>query len=271
MQALVGQGNAPAGEALAAALKYAARGWPVLPLHWPAAGGCSCGESDCDKPAKHPLTLHGVKDATTDPDRIRAWFRRWPKANLGIATGDPGPTVLDVDDLAAARSTIAGIAATTPTAATPGINHPPGRHHYLLGTERGTVGLGWGELRGCGSYVVAPPSIGANGRLYVWTCEPNGTLPPVPAFIAAERGTRGTGDHEAPMTRVPHGQRHDYLLDFAVRLVRGGITDRRTIEWHLWSEFERACEPHPAPKTIEGIAHWAAGCDIAQRERRAAA
>ncbi|MDW8069742.1 MAG: bifunctional DNA primase/polymerase, partial [Anaerolineae bacterium] len=41
---------------LETALQYATRGWHVLPL----------------KPKnKHPLTPHGVKDATTDPETIR--------------------------------------------------------------------------------------------------------------------------------------------------------------------------------------------------------
>jgi Bifunctional DNA primase/polymerase, N-terminal len=79
---------------LEAALGYAARGIPAYPAHWPRPipGGtslaCSCSRGPaCDRPAKHPLVRHGVKDATTDPDRISGWWRRWPQANLGLATG----------------------------------------------------------------------------------------------------------------------------------------------------------------------------------------
>ena len=43
-------------ELLAAALAYAKKGVPVLPLHWPEDGACSCGVKDCGAPAKHPLT-----------------------------------------------------------------------------------------------------------------------------------------------------------------------------------------------------------------------
>jgi len=40
-----------------AALRYAALGWRVLPLHTPDASGvCSCGREDCPKPGKHPRT-----------------------------------------------------------------------------------------------------------------------------------------------------------------------------------------------------------------------
>ncbi len=60
---------------LAAALDYAARGWPVFPLHNPrAGGGCSCRKADCNQIGKHPRTEHGVKDATTDTATIRGWW-----------------------------------------------------------------------------------------------------------------------------------------------------------------------------------------------------
>lgn len=80
------------------ALAYAARGWHVLPLHSVRPdGACTCGK-ECASPAKHPRTRSGLKDATTDPDRIRSWWTEWPSANVGIRTGAiSGLYVLDVD------------------------------------------------------------------------------------------------------------------------------------------------------------------------------
>ena len=102
-----------------AALGYASRGIPVLPLHHPlphrgdlqaltdnrhlpspAVGtGCSCRDPGCGQPGKHPLgslVPHGVKDATTNRARVLAWWTRHPQANIGLATGHTFD-VLDVD------------------------------------------------------------------------------------------------------------------------------------------------------------------------------
>ena len=43
---------------------------------------------------RHP---HGFLDATTDPDKITEWWSASPDRNVAIATGAPGPDVLDVD------------------------------------------------------------------------------------------------------------------------------------------------------------------------------
>ena len=64
------------------ALAYARRGWPVFP---------------CQPGQKVPATKHGYKDATTDEQQITNWFGRDPDHNLAIATGAPGPDVLDID------------------------------------------------------------------------------------------------------------------------------------------------------------------------------
>ena len=68
------------GDTLSQALGYAARGWPVFP---------------CQPGQKIPATPHGYRNATTDPGQITYWFTRDPRCNLAIATGFPGPDVLD--------------------------------------------------------------------------------------------------------------------------------------------------------------------------------
>ena len=69
-----------------AALWFAARGYPILPLHSVTeAGGCTCGNSDCESVGKHPfapLAPHGLKDATVETGIIRSWFEKHYLARL---------------------------------------------------------------------------------------------------------------------------------------------------------------------------------------------
>lgn len=81
-----------------AALAYAHRGWRVFPLHGVANGACTCKRHDCSSPDKHPLVRHGLYEGTTDRNKIESWWRHWPQANIGVATGpDSALLVIDVD------------------------------------------------------------------------------------------------------------------------------------------------------------------------------
>jgi hypothetical protein len=52
------------------------------------------GPEDCPHP---PDYCHSWKAATLDHDRLESWLRRFPNANLGIATGAAGLVVVDCD------------------------------------------------------------------------------------------------------------------------------------------------------------------------------
>jgi len=163
---------------LEAALGYAARGIPVYPIHWPrptpnrASLACSCPRGPtCDRPAKHPLVRHGVKEVTTDPDRIGRWWHRWPKANVGLATGICFDA-LDIDGPA-------GLAALHQLAGTVGLRLPGplvatgggGWHHWFTPTGLGNRpprGLAQVDWRGKGGCVLAPPSRHISGGSYRW-------------------------------------------------------------------------------------------------------
>src|SRR4051812_32772445 len=70
-----------------AAETYALAGVPILPLYEVRDGRCACGRSGCDRPGKHPRTPNGVHSASADPAVVARWWRWWPTANVGAATG----------------------------------------------------------------------------------------------------------------------------------------------------------------------------------------
>src|SRR3974390_3264813 len=131
----------------------------------------------CRPQDKRPATANGLKDATTDLDKIRQWWRQEPQFNLAIATGAvSGLFVDDIDGLDAEvelrrleaehgeiPSKIEAITAR-------------GRHVYFRSPEipvRNSVskiapGI---DVRGDGGYVLAPPSIHPTGRRYEWSVD----------------------------------------------------------------------------------------------------
>lgn len=166
------------------ALAYAEIGWHVFPLHHPRVGAsrtsCSCGDAECENPGKHPRTISGFKDATTEPDQIRSWWASWPNANIGIATGAvSGIVVLDVDagkggneSLAAAMDEHGEIPETVDSETGGGgahivFAHPKRPIKNSVG-HRGWLGYAGLDIRGDGGYIVAPPSLHASTRRYAW-------------------------------------------------------------------------------------------------------
>jgi hypothetical protein len=220
-----------------AALGYASRGIPVLPLHYPvpdrgdlqpvnddqqpAVGtGCSCRDPGCGQPGKHPLgslVPHGVKDATTNRARILAWWTRHPQANIGLATGHRFD-VLDVDGPAGAQAirelaAAHGLASSGPLVRTGG----DGWHFYLAPTGLGNVhpqGLAHVDWRGRGGYVVAPPSRHASGHPYQWIAGRELDTPPgrVPAMLLERLehrpSQRSTVPVELPLVADPLAERY---------------------------------------------------------------
>lgn len=142
--------------------------------------------TDCASPGKHPMTKHGVLDASCDREKIEAW---WPlkadqfdfsgRANIGLATGTANKiVVLDVDYKHDGRASLdklleepglGGMLTASPTVITGN-----GLHIYfrlpdgiVIPNSAGKLGPGL-DIRGEGGYVLFPGSIHVNGQVYQW-------------------------------------------------------------------------------------------------------
>jgi hypothetical protein len=172
------------------ALYYAGRGWPVVPLHSGEKILCSCSDPTCGSAGKHPRTQHGIKDASTDPEQIRRWWKQWPDANVGIATGVvSGILVLDIDPSNGGdesydqlQNELPGAFATLLKVRTGSggahlyfecLKPTPSRHNIRPGIS----------TRADGGYVVAPPSRHVSGSRYRFVSSGGLVPPPVPALL----------------------------------------------------------------------------------------
>ena len=140
--------------------------------------GCPGGQG-CQCKAPFPGT-RGCLSASTNSRRIGAWWDRWPDANVAVATGAPGPDVLDVDVkpdgdgwAALARLTRSGCS----TAPAPWSHPSGGLHVYYAGSgqRNGKLARHHLDFRGAGGYVLAPPSR-VHGR--PMSCRITGAKPP---------------------------------------------------------------------------------------------
>ena len=109
------------------------------------------------------------KDMPTDK-LVRNWWSKWPDANIGIVTGEvSNRSVIDVDSEEGGRVLVRYIPEGW---VTPMVMTPRGGIHYYCryakGVGNNAGGIRGVDFRGDGGYVVAPPSIGTNGKPYEW-------------------------------------------------------------------------------------------------------
>lgn len=231
-----------------AALAYSQRGWAVVPLR----------PSD-----KRPLLEWAeFQREKPTPELVAEWWRRWPRANVGIITGAvSGLVVLDVDG-EAGREALRG----KPLPATPVVVTGRGLHYYYaypggeLRTCKPAPGL---DLKACGSYVVAPPSVHPSGRRYRWgdgVSPWDVALAPLPAWLLERARTASTPrPPEAWAVQIRRGadpgDRHPSLASLAGHLLGKRVDPRVVLELLLaWNEA-RCRPPKPVDEVVAIVRH----------------
>lgn len=242
---------------LEAALTYASWGWHVLPLI----------PND-----KRPASAHGVHDATTDTDQIKAWWAQNPSFNIGIAAGEKsGIVVFDIDprnngneswdDFTAEHGAVPdGICQLT----------AGGGQHYIAQARDNLKSC---ELRrgvdflANGRYFVVTPSI-VNDREYTWEAsgDPADGISPfiIPeawlsamavrkVIVTATDGALITGNRNAGLASMAGSMRHS---GFSVSEIFAAISA---------ANAERCDIPLPASdvkRIAESIARYAPEHDV---------
>lgn len=201
------------------------RGFSFVPAHGVLpSGACTCGPA-CHSPGKHPAGLWAkLPRGTQIPPE--AGF------NVAVLTGDRSGDLLVVDvdpgdETIEETLSRAGIDPDllegTLSCETP----RRGRHYYLTApgdarvTSAGDLGAGI-DLRGDGGLVIAPPSVGRNGRDYAWI-DPEAPVLPAPDLLVQRIRDVKRWRKACPGVlggrEVGEGKRHDAIVRWCGWLV----------------------------------------------------
>jgi len=149
--------NSPSNNLLQVALNYASSGFSVIPI----------------KPNKKPFVKwEQYQKRRATADEISHWWDKWPRALIGIVTGQISRLfVIDCDTVDGYNSIekLLPDSLEIPTARTP----RGGWHFYFQYPEDSDLTTKAGimpgvDIRGEGGYIIAVPSINAEGKSYTW-------------------------------------------------------------------------------------------------------
>jgi hypothetical protein len=240
-------GPATPAEMAAAAEAYRWRGWSVIPV---APQG------------KRPLVpWREFQQRAATAAEVRAWFSRWPHANVGIVTGALSRlAVIDVDAPHGGLQSLAQLERDRgPLPGTPQVlSGGGGRHFYFRHPGAwiaNRVALRPGiDLRADGGCVVAPPSLHPSGRRYRWLSGSGPeSVPPAPlpaCFLEHDRSSAHTvhpPEHWRRLVRegVDEGARNATLASLTGHLLQRGVDPGVALELMLaWNRAQ--CRP-PLP------------------------
>jgi hypothetical protein len=234
----------------------------------------------CLPRGKTPATSRGFKDASVDPDVIRAWWRQ-ADFNIGIATGAiSGILVIDIDGIDAEAELAKLERDHGALPASVEVITARGRHVYLRWPEaavrnsasRLAPGI---DIRGDGGYVIAPPSIHPSGRRYMWSVDSASAFaePPLWLLNLIAAPAAGAAAPTPPSTwrdlvrdGVGEGARNDRLARLAGHLFRRFIDPLVALELLLAFNMDK-CRPPLPDAEVETIVASVAGREIARRTR----
>ena len=225
--------------AKAAAVDYYQGGWCPIPIK---------------RASKHPalarLAPYLERPATQEELGSWAW------SGVGIVTGPlSGVLVLDVDGPEGEAELQKRGHPVTPMVRTDGgglhlyFKHPD--HHVRTGI-RVAPGL---DVKASGGYVVAPPSVGPNGKAYEWivsTDEAELADPPGWLLGLLER-ERPKGPAEPVGERIPAGQRNKGLASLGGTMRRRGMGETAILA-ALRATNEERCSPPLEDEEVRKIA-----------------
>lgn len=183
----------PDTDTLAAALAYAGAGFYVGPV---------------DPDTKAPRLGRGWQEQTSRDGKTIAFWFSGTDHGVFLHAGRSGVVVFDVDDPSQLPPELAKAIEEHGPPYQSTRPDQPGRGHYLFavpdgrvfGNGRGSLGTGWGEVRGRNGLIVAAPTRHVGGGRYEW--RRSGPVPVLPPYLADRLPDAETAVQAAPEAAV---------------------------------------------------------------------
>ena len=219
-------------------------GFPVIPV---------------ERHSKKPLVRwQPYQQRLQTEQEVKNWWERWPDANIGMPTGSLSRlVVLDCDSPDALEIFMTRFPEARDTVQA---QTGRGRHFYFKwepGIRTASAILGPGiDLRGEGGFIILPPSVHSNGKIYEWLNDSDPLpLPPslkqtLTGYFKHEPGSKSV---EAPADRICEGQRNTALTSLAGSMRQRGMTEQ-AIEAALHAENRLRCESPLSDAEVTKIA-----------------
>lgn len=245
---------------LDAALSYIDKGYGVIAL----------SPNEKIPVADQLLQPNGSKSYTKDPEHAKKLWKTYPKAGVGIVTGEVSHlTVIDFDSREAYSEVYDKIGAPPKTLR---CKTPRGFHIYTAYTPElkqtaGMAGINGLDIRQEGGYVVAPPTT-VKGKTYTWVNETeqlaqwHDLVKLQDAYKPAQKPRTGVSNLSGVVDQptwvseylsngAPEGQRNDV----ATRLA-GFLNSKRIpedIARQLLRSFQLACDPPMDERELDTV------------------
>jgi len=232
---------------LEAALKYAERGWFILPL----------------KPKDKIAVLKEWQNKSFNTsEKIHEWWDKNPNYNIGLNCGMSNLVAIDID---VCDETPDAYEAWKELCQKHNINYDTihnltgrGGHHFIYSAPNHKISCSQGALapgidvKAQGGYVVIPPSIHPNNKPYLW--EESGTNlldipPPLVSLLLRDNNKK----EEIPETFI-EGKREKNLIRLAGQYRNQGMSEEEMYQKLSDDNQKRSIPPVPA-KDIRKIAN----------------